>query len=100
MTLLEQIKADIVTAMKGQDKEKLSVLRMLKSSLQTEEINKKKELTDDEVIAVIKKQVKLRKDAVNEYADCGKADYIATLESEIEILSVYLPEEMSVEEIE
>lgn len=100
MTLLEQIKADIVDAMKGQNKEKVSVLRMLKSNLQTEAINKKKELTDDEVVAVIKKQVKIRKDAVREYADYGKTDYIETLLQEIDILSVYLPEELREEEIE
>ena len=55
--MLEKVNSDLVTAMKEQDKFTLSVLRMLKSALKNEEINKKSSLTDDEVLAVIKKQV-------------------------------------------
>lgn len=86
-------------AMKDQDKFKLSVLRMLKSALQLEQINKKSDLTDDEVIKLIKKQVKMRKDSITEFEKYGKQEEIETLRQEIEVLSEYLPEELSEEEI-
>ncbi len=95
----ERIAEELKEAMKSGDKFKLSVLRMLKSALQLEKISKKHELTDDEVSAVIKKQVKLRKDSITEFQKYGKLDEVQKLEQEIAILNVYLPEEMSEEEI-
>lgn len=95
----ERILNDLKDAMKAQDKFKLSVLRMLKSALQMEAINNKAELTDDNVIKVIKKQVKLRKDSISEYQKCGKMDTVEDLNNEIAILEEYLPEEMSIEEV-
>ena len=68
--------------------------------LQLEQIAKKHELDDSEVSSVIKKQVKLRKDSILEYEKYDKTDSVNDLEKEIEILSSYLPEEMSKEEIE
>ncbi len=95
----ERIAQDLKDAMKSGDKFKLSVIRMLKSALQLEKINKKHDLTDDEVVAVTKKQVKMRKDSVSEFEKYGKTEEIANLEKEIEILNVYLPAEMSEEEV-
>ena len=94
-----KIAEDLKNAMKNGDKFKLSVIRMLKSALQLEQINKKHELTDDEVIAVIKKQVKIRKDSIAEYEKYGKTDAVKDLEQEIAILGLYLPAEMSEEEV-
>lgn len=99
MTLIEQINSDTVNAMKAKEKFSLSVLRMLKSTLQLEAINKKHDLNDDEVIIVIKKQVKVRKDSILEYQKYGKQDLADNLAKEVEILSKYLPEEMSLEDI-
>ena len=96
----EQIATDLKEAMKNGDKFTLSVLRMLKSALQNEQINKKHELNDEEIIAVIKKQVKVRKDSVSEYQKYNKNDLVASLEEEIKVLDKYLPEEMSEEEID
>lgn len=98
--MLEEINNDLKTAMKEHGSFKLSVIRMLKSALQLEQIAKKHELDDSEVASVIKKQVKLRKDSISEYEKYGKVDSVKDLEKEIEILSSYLPEEMSKEEIE
>lgn len=98
--MLEQISNDLKTAMKEHDSFKLSVIRMLKSALQLEQIAKKHELDDSEIASVIKKQVKLRKDSISEYEKYGKVDSVKDLESEVEILTSYLPEEMSKEEIE
>ena len=94
-----KINDDLKSAMKEKDAFKLSVLRMLKSALQLEKIAKKHELDDNEIITVIKKQVKLRKDSILEYKKYDKEESVKDLEKEIEILSVYLPEEMSIEEI-
>lgn len=97
--MMKQILNDLKDAMKAQDKFKLSVLRMLKSALQNESINQKKELTDDEVLKVIKKQVKVRKDSIEEYKKYNKIETIDDLNKEIDILNNYLPEEASEEQI-
>ena len=97
--MFDKIKKDLVTSMKEQDKFKLSVLRMLKSSLQKEEINKKRELTDDEVLNVIKKEVKVRNASLEEYMEYNRKDLADELRKEIEILKTYLPEELSHEEL-
>ncbi len=91
----EKINNDLKIAMKEKDTFKLSVLRMLKSSLQLEAIAKKHELSDSEIMSVIKKQVKVRKDSVEEYKKYGKDESVKSLEKEIAILDAYLPEEMS-----
>ncbi len=98
--LNEKIMTDMTTAMKSQDKFTLGVLRMLKSALQMEKINKKSELNDDEVITVIKKQIKQRKDSILEYTKYNKTDEVTKLEEEIKILSSYVPEDLSAEEVD
>ena len=97
--MFETIKKDLVNSMKEQDKFKLSVLRMLKSALQAEEINNKSELTDDEVLAVIKKQVKVRNASLEEYKTYNRLDLANDLEKEIEILKSYLPAELTIDEL-
>jgi len=96
----ELIANDFKDAMKNGDKFTLSVLRMLKSALQMESISKKHELDDEEIVAVIKKQVKVRKDSISEYQKYKKEDLVASLEQEIAVLDKYLPEEMTEEEID
>lgn len=97
--MLDTIIKDLTTAMKEQDKFKLSVLRMLKSALQMEKISKKHDLSDEEVIAVIKGQVKTRKDSMEEYKKYNKEEEVQNLTKEIEILNEYLPAEMSDDDI-
>lgn len=98
--MYEKINEDLKNAMKSKDTFKLSVLRMLKSALQLEQISKKHELDDNEIAAVLKKQVKVRKDSLEEYKKYNKEDEVEKLEKEISVLSVYLPEELSEEQIE
>ncbi len=98
--MYEKINEDLKNAMKSKNTFKLSVLRMLKSALQLEQISKKHELDDNEIAAVLKKQVKVRKDSLEEYKKYNKEDEVEKLEKEISVLSVYLPEELSEEEIE
>lgn len=96
---LNIINNDLKEAMKSGKKFELTVLRMLKSSLQNETIAKNHELDENEVIAVIKKQVKVRKDSLKEYQEYGREDLVENLKREIEILSKYLPEELSESDI-
>lgn len=95
----DRIANDMKIAMKNSDKFKLSVLRMLKSAIQLASINAKQELKDEEVISVIKKQVKMRKDSIEEFEKYSKMDEVDKLKQEIDILNVYLPAEMNEEEI-
>ena len=99
MNLNEKIKTDLVSAMKSHETFKVSVLRMLKSELQLESINLKKDLTDDEIITVIKRNVKKRKDAIEEFKKYGKSEEIEKNNTEITILESYLPAQLSTEEI-
>lgn len=98
--MLEQIDLDLKDALKSGDKFTLSVLRMLKSEFIVESRKGTlHELTDEEVLKVIKKQVKTRKDSIEEYKKYNKLETVKELEHEIEILNKYLPQEMSEEEI-
>ena len=95
-----QIDNDLKLALKSGDKFTLSVSRMLKSEI----INESRKgslhtLTDDEVLKVIKKGVKTRKDSIEEYKKYGKLDTVNELAKEVDILNKYLPQEMSEEEI-
>ena len=94
-----QILEDLKTAMKNQDKLRLSVIRMVKSSIQMEELNKKRELNDDEVIDIISKQIKTRKDSINEFEKGGRQDLVEATQKEIDILTEYLPKQLTEEEI-
>ncbi len=100
MNLMDQINNEMKEAMKLQDKFKLSVLRMLKSALQMEKIALKKDLEEKEIISVIKRNVKQRKDSIEEYQKYQKTEEVESLKKEIEILKKYLPAELTEEEIE
>ena len=95
----EKILNDLVSAMKSQDKETLTVLRMVKGAMQLEEINKKQELNDEDVVAVLSKQIKTRKESIVEFEKAGRDDLVNQTKGEIEILSKYMPEQLSEEEV-
>ena len=95
----DQILEDLKTAMKNKDKETLSVIRMVKGAMQMEELNKKGELNDDEIINLISKQIKTRKESIVEFAKGARDDLIEKTEAEIKILEKYLPEQLSLEEV-
>jgi len=95
----ERILNDLVAAMKNKDKETLAVLRMVKGAIQLEEINKKQELNDEDVIAVLSKQIKTRKESILEFEKAGRTDLIEQTSKEVEILNKYMPEQLSEEEV-
>lgn len=94
-----QILEDLKMAMKSQDKELLAVIRMVKGAISLEEINKKRELTDEEVIEVISKQIKTRKESIIEFEKGNRFDLVEQTNKEIEILNKYMPEQLSEEEV-
>ena len=99
MTLSERINKDIVDYMKNKDSFSLGVVRMVKGAIQLEKINLKRELNDDEVIAVIGKQIKMRNDSISEFEKANRSDLVDQYKKEIELLSKYMPEQLSLEEI-
>ena len=95
----QRIMEDLKSAMKSGDKEKLSVIRMLKGAIQMEEIAKMHELTDEEIVPIVAKQIKTRKEANVEFAKANRNDLVEKNEEEIKILKEYLPVQLTEEEI-
>ena len=95
----ERIMTDLKNAMKNQNKDLLNVVRMIKGAIQLEEINLKRELNDEEVISVIAKQIKIRKETLNELENSDRVELINQTKKEIEMLEKYMPVMMSEEEI-
>jgi hypothetical protein len=90
---------DLKGAMKSKDELKIQVLRMLKSDLRYKEIELGRELTDEEVIAVLSSGVKKRRDSVEEYRRGGREDLASSEAAEISVIQGYLPEQLSEEEL-
>ena len=99
MTLMEQLTADMKEAMKQGEKERLSVIRLVRGAVRQAEIDGKKTLTDDEVLGVIGKEVKMRRDSIEEFERGGRADLVEKTQAEIAVLMPYLPEQLSADEI-
>ncbi|HET7433267.1 MAG TPA: GatB/YqeY domain-containing protein [Thermoanaerobaculia bacterium] len=98
--LSEKIRADLTEAMKAQQKEKLSTLRMLQSAIKNEQINVGHELSDEEAMSVIRKAVKQRLDSIEQYTNANRPELADKERSEMEQLKGYLPPELSDEELE
>lgn len=99
MTLSEKINNDLKEAMKNKDSFRLGVIRMIKGAMQLAKPNPREELTDEDVVKVIAKQIKMRKDAISQFEEAGRADLVEQNNKEIEILEAYMPEQLSEEEI-
>ena len=95
----DRILNDLKEAMKAQDKDLLAVIRMVKGAIQMKELDKHDVLTDEEVIEVIAKEIKTRKESIVEFEKGNRADLIEKTNSEIEILNKYMPEQLSDEEV-
>lgn len=95
----ERILVDLKNAMKNQNKDLLNVVRMVKGAIQLEEIKVKHVLNDDEVITIIAREIKTRKESIKEFEKGGRTDLVEKTEKEIELLNKYMPEQLSEEEI-
>jgi len=98
--MVEQLEKDMIAAMKAGEKEKLTVIRMVKAALKQEQIDHKKEINDELLIDVVNKQIKMRKDSIAEFEKANRTDLVDKTQSEIDILTAYLPEQLSQEEVE
>ena len=97
--MVEKLEKDMIEAMKAKDKDRLTVILMVKASLKQEQIDHKKEINDDLLIDVVNKQIKMRKDSITEFEKGGRQDLIDKTQAEINVLLEYLPEQLSQEEI-
>ena len=100
MALLEQLNADMKEAMKAKQKDRLSVIRMLKASLQNETIHLGvAELNEEQELTVLSREVKQRRDSLKEFRDADREDLAEKIEQELVYLNAYLPAQLTEEEI-
>ncbi|PQD96460.1 hypothetical protein CYL18_00740 [Pradoshia eiseniae] len=101
MSLVERLNSDMKQAMKDKDKDKLSVIRMMKASLQNEGIKLgKQELSEDEELTVLSRELKQRKDSLQEFDKAGRQDLTDKLQAEIAVVESYMPKQLSEEELD
>ena len=100
MSLKEQINKDLKEAMKAKDTQKRDALRLLNSAFKQIEVDERKELSDDDIIKIIQKQVKQRNDSIEQYKEAGRDDLVAKEQLEIDYYKAYLPAQLSDEELE
>lgn len=99
MSIIEKIDSDLIKALKSGDKEKVVVLRGLKSDIKYKNIDKGKELTNEEVIAVVSVNSKKIRDSIEQFDKAGRKDLVAKEKLGLEIISEYLPEQLGEEEL-
>lgn len=99
-TIKAQLTADMKTAMKSGDKSRLVTIRMLIAAIKQKEIDDRREITDDEAMAILTKQAKQRRESIAQYESAGRDDLKAVEEAELEIIETYLPQPLSPEEIQ
>lgn len=99
MSLLATLNEDMKTAMKAKDKPTLSVVRMLKSAVMNEQINLGHDLTADEELAVLSRELKQRNDSVSEFKKAGRDDLVTSTSAEIEVVKKYMPAQLSETEV-
>ncbi|MBQ2137078.1 MAG: GatB/YqeY domain-containing protein [Selenomonas sp.] len=99
MSLKEQLTADMKDAMKNKEKERLAVIRMVRGAIRQQEIDGQKELDDEDVIAVISKEVKMRRDSIEEFKKGAREDLVEKTQAEIDVLLPYLPAQLSEDEV-
>lgn len=100
MSLTETVRGDLTAAMKAQEKDRLSTLRMLQSALKNEQIHLGHELSDEEALSVVRKAVKQRQDSIEQYTSGGRPELAEKERAEMELLKAYLPPELSEAELE
>lgn len=99
MSLKQEINDQVKQAMKAGEKDRLKVLRMLTAAIKQKEVDERVELDDAQVLAIIDKQVKQRRESIEQYTAGGRADLAAAEQAEIDMLSEFLPEPLSDDEL-
>ena len=99
MTLKEQLMADFKEAMKAHDETAKNTISLARAAVKQYEVDNREELDDAGIVAILSKQVKMRKDALADFERAGRADLAEAYNAEIEILNRYLPEQLSKEKV-
>lgn len=99
MSILNQLNEDMKTAMRAKERDKLTTIRMIKASIQNEEIKKGAELNDEEILAILSREKKQRLESFTEFEKAGREDLTEKLTAELEVVEKYLPEQLSDEEV-
>lgn len=100
MTLKERLMADFKDAMKNKDEVRKNTINLARAAIKQYEVDKREELDEQGVIEILAKQVKMRRDALNDFKAAGRTDILDEYSREIDVLSEYLPEQLSEEEIQ
>lgn len=99
MTIKEQLMADFKEAMKAKDDIAKNTISFARAAIKQYEVDNREELSDEGIVAVLAKQVKMRKDALADFEKAGRTDLAESYKAEIEILNKYLPEQLSEEKV-
>ncbi len=99
MSILDQLNDDMKTAMRAKDRDRLTTIRMIKSAIQNEEINKGRDLESDEILAILTREKKQRLESHAEFKKAGREDLTEKIEAELEVVDQYLPEQLTDEEV-
>jgi len=99
VSLKQEINDQVKQAMKGGEKARLKVLRMLTAAIKQKEVDERVELDDAQVLAIIDKQVKQRRESIDQYSAGGRAELAEAEQAEIDILSEFLPEPLGEDEL-
>jgi len=99
MSLSERLAGDMKQAMKSKEKLRLSVIRMVRAAVKNKEIDVGAALSDDEVLTVLQKELKQRRDSLQAFESGGRTDLAEVAQAEIQILMTYLPAQLSTEEL-
>jgi uncharacterized protein YqeY len=100
MTLKVRINDDMKAAMKGRETARLGAIRLLMAAMKQREVDERIELDDAGIVAIIEKMLKQRKDSIAQYESAGRQDLVDAEKFEVEVLSAYMPQAMSTDEIE
>ncbi len=100
MSLQEQLKSELKTSMLAKDKVRVGTIRLLMAEIKQKEVDTRTELSDDEILAVLTKMVKQRRDSISQFAAAGRQDLVDVESAEIQILQAFLPQPLSEAEID
>ena len=100
MSLTSKIQADMRSAMKSKNADLVSTIRLLLAAIKQQEIDKREQLTDSDVLTIVERLVKQRRESIQIYTEAGRNDLAAKESAELEILTTYLPKQLSDEEVE
>ncbi|MBG9448606.1 hypothetical protein ABE67_04560 [Cytobacillus firmus] len=99
MSLLERLNEDMKQAMRNKEKEKLTVIRMIKASLQNEAIKLGEDLNEEQELTVLSREVKQRKDSLHEFEKAGREDLVEKIRTELQYVELYMPKQLSEDEV-